>query len=196
MCSVQSSPKESHLTCAKNILKYVKGTIEFGLWYTNDSSCEVIGYSDADWGGSTDDFRSTSGGCYYLGQNLVGWSSKKQTSVTLSTAESEYVAAGACCAQLIWIKQMLSNYGIIQSKVHLYCDNESAICIAKNPGQHSRTKHINIRHHFIRELVESKELVIVHISTDNQLADLFTKPLDKPRFERLRHMIGMTVIDN
>ena len=117
--------------------------------------------------------------------------SKKQNSISLSTAEAEYIAAGSCCAQLIWMKQMLMDYGIQQEKFPILCDNKSAINIAKNHVQHSRTKHIDIRYHFIRELVESGEVCLIYVETENQHADILTKGLDSNRFEKLRRDLGL-----
>jgi hypothetical protein len=124
------------------------------------------------------DRKSTSGTCEFLGRSLVSWSSKKQTSVALSTAEAKYVAAGQCCAQLLWIRQTLRDFGYNLSKVPLLCDNESAIHMADNPVEHSRTKHIDIRHHFLRDHQQKGDIEVFHVSTENQLADIFTKPLD------------------
>ncbi|CAA7042069.1 unnamed protein product [Microthlaspi erraticum] len=110
--------------------------------------------------GCADDRKSTSGGCFFLGNNLIAWLSKKQNSVSLSTAEAEYIALGSCCTQLIWMRQMSADYGMESGPFLVYCDNKSAIDISKNPVQHSRTKHIDIRHHFVRELVEEKQGLI------------------------------------
>jgi glutamate formiminotransferase len=115
----------------------------------------------------------------------VSWSSKKQTSVALSTAEAEYVAAGQCCMQLLWMRQTLRDFGYNLSKVSLLCDNESAIRLADNPVKHSLTKHIDIWHHFLRDHQQMGDIDVCHISTKNQLADIFTKPLDEKRFCRL-----------
>ncbi|VVA41345.1 PREDICTED: Copia, partial [Prunus dulcis] len=104
----------SHLLVVKRILRYVSGTTTFGVYYSFDSNVELAGYSDADWAGSIDDRKSTTGGCFYIGNNLVSWFSKKQNCVSLSTAEAEYIAAGSCCTQLLWMKQMLNDYGIHQ----------------------------------------------------------------------------------
>ena len=125
----------------------------------------------------------------------MSWHSKKQSSISLSTAEAEYISAGSCCTQLIWMKQMLKDYMIDQGSMVVYCDNTSAIDISKNPVQHSRTKHIDIRHHFIRELVEEGVVTLVHISTERQLADIFTKPLDFLRFSYLRSALGLCSIN-
>ncbi|KAM2279879.1 hypothetical protein ACFX1S_040660 [Malus domestica] len=187
----QANPKESHLEVVKRIIRYVSGIADFGLHYSFETNSEIVGFSDADWVGNADDRKSTSGGCFYVVNNLVAWHSKKQNCVSLSTAEAEYIAAGSCCTQLLWMKQMLSDYGIHQNAFSIFCDNTSAINISKNPVQHSRTKHIDIRHHFIRVLVEEKVLVLEYVATAHQLADLFTKPLDTHRFETLRKALGI-----
>ena len=111
---------------------------------------------------------------------------KEADCVSFSTAESEYIAAGSCCAQLLWMKQTLKDYGIHLKQVPLYCDNESAIKIANNPVHHSKTKHIEIRHHFLRDHVVKEDIDIIHVNTEEQLADIFTKPLDEKRFCKLR----------
>jgi hypothetical protein len=145
MCArFQASPREIHLKAAKRILRYLKYTPNISLWYPKGAQLELIGYSDSDYAGCKVDRKSTSGCCQFLGRSLVSWSSKKQNSVALSTAEAEYISAGNCCAQLLWIKQTLLDYGIIFKNVPLICDNESAVKLATNPVQHSRTKHINI----------------------------------------------------
>ncbi|XP_065633560.1 secreted RxLR effector protein 161-like [Quercus suber] len=148
--------KESYLTAVKRIIHYINGTNE----------C-LTGYSDADWAGCIDDRKSTSGGCFYLGNNLVSWMSKKQNSVSLSTAETEYIAAGSCCAQLLWMRKLQHDYGITQDTMCVFCDNTSAINLLKNPVQHSKSKHIEIWYHFIRNLVEDKIVCLEFINTDN-----------------------------
>ena len=114
------------------------------------------------------------------------WSLKKQNCVSLSTAESEYIATGSCCAQLLRMKRTLKDYGIHLKQVPLYCDNESAIKIANNPVQHSKTKHIEICHHFLKDHVVKEDIDIIHVNIEEQLADIFTKPLDEKRFCKLR----------
>nr|GFB09205.1 uncharacterized mitochondrial protein AtMg00810-like [Tanacetum cinerariifolium] len=125
-----------------------------GLWYTKDSGFERIGFSDADYVRCKDTFKSTSSGAQFLGEKLVSWSSKKQDCTALSTAEAEYVSLSACCAQVLWMQTQLTDYGFHFHKIPIYCDSKSAIAISCNPIQHSRTKHITIRYHFIKELVE------------------------------------------
>jgi len=187
----QAAPKESHYVAVKRIFRYLAHTPNFGLWYPKGASFDLMGYSDSDWAGDRVDRKSTSGGCQFLGRSLVSWSSKKQNCVSLSTTEAEYVAAASCCAQLLWMRQTLKDYGVICDKVPLFCDNESAIAISYNPVQHSKTKHIEIRHHFIRDHVKRGEIDIIHLSTQEQLADIFTKPLDEARFRELRHELNI-----
>jgi hypothetical protein len=121
----------------------------------------------------------------------VSWSSKKQNSISLSTAEAEYIAAASCCTQLLWMRQTLKDYGVSLGPVSLLCDNESAIKIAHNPVKHSRSKHIDIRHHFLRDHVARGSIAISHVSTTHQLVDIFTKPLDEARFVELRRELGI-----
>ena len=133
----QTNPNESHLAAVKRIIRYVSGTMDYGIWFSFDTNSSLVGFSDADWAGNADDRKSTFGGCFCLGNNLVSWFSKKQKFISLSTAEAEYIAAGSCCTQLLWMKQMLEDYGISQEGLTVFCDNTSAINISKNPVQHS-----------------------------------------------------------
>jgi hypothetical protein len=121
----------------------------------------------------------------------VSWASKKQNSVALTTAKAEYIAAGHCCAQLLWMRQTLRDYGYKLTKVPLLCDNENAIRMADNPVEHSRTKHIAIRYHFLRDHQQREDIEIAYINTKEQLADIFTKPLDKKTFPKLRHELNI-----
>ena len=140
------------------------------------------------------DRKSTSGGCFYFGNNLVSWMSKKQNSVSLSTAKVEYIAAGSCCTQLLWMKKLVHDYGISQDTTCVFCDNTNAINLSKNSVQHSKSKHIEMRYHFIWDLVEDKVVYLKFIHIDNQKADIFTNPLDGPRFESLHKTIGIGTI--
>ena len=153
-----------------------------------------MGYTDSDWAGCSDDRRSTTGGCFYLGNNLVSWYSKKQNIVALSTAEAEYIVAASCYAQMLWMRQMLDDYGIHQESFRIFCDNQSAIDLSKNPVHHGRSKHIDIRYHFIRDLIENNFCSLDYVSTTEQLADIFTKALDGERFETLRRSLQMCKI--
>jgi len=187
----QADPREPHLIAVKRIFRYLKGTTSLGLWYPRESDFSLIGYSDADFAGCKIDRKSTSGSCQFLGGRLVSWYSKKQKSISTSTAESEYIAAGSCCAQILWMKNQLLDYGLSFSKIPIYCDNQSAIAMTGNPVQHSLTKHISIRYHFIREHVEEGTIELHFVPTEQQLADIFTKPLSEATFTRLVNELGM-----
>jgi hypothetical protein len=190
MCaSFQAEPKEGHLRAVKRIMRYLVYTPKFGLWYPKGSTFDLIGYSDADWAGCKIDRKSTFGTCRFLGRSLVSWASKKQNSVALSTAEAEYIIVGHCCAQLLWMRQTLRDYGYKLSK--FLCDNESAIRMADNPVEHSRTKHIDIRYHFLRDHQQRGDTEIAYVSTKEQLADIFTKPLDEKTFSKLRNELNI-----
>ncbi|KAG7540627.1 hypothetical protein ISN45_Aa07g008040 [Arabidopsis thaliana x Arabidopsis arenosa] len=186
----QACPRVSHLNVVKRIIKYVKGTVEYRLSYTKHTNHNLAGFCDADWSGCLDGRQSTSGGCFFLGNNLIAFHSKKQNCVYLSSTQAEYIAMGSCCTQLPWMKQMLADYGMTSEILLIHCDNTGAIDITKNPVHHIRTKHIGIRHHFIRELVEGKLVEILYIDTEKQLADIFTKPLDLSTFTNLQKSLG------
>jgi len=160
----QSCPKESHLKAAKRILKYLKGTISMGLWYPSHSPIHLVGYFDFDFAGCKLDRKNTSGTCHLFGSMLISWHNKKQACVALSIAEAEYIAEGSCCAQILWIKQQLEDFGLKISKVPLLCDNTRAINLTKNQVQHSRTKHIEIRQHFIRDHINNGDCEIQFVS--------------------------------
>ena len=129
--------------------------------------------------------------CHFLGHSLVSWHSKKQNSLALSTTEAEYIAAGLCCVQILWMKQTLSNFNVIFEHVPIKCDNTSAINISKNPVQHSRTKHIETRHHFLRDHAQKGDITLEFVSTKDQLADIFTKPLSEEQFVDIRRQLGV-----
>jgi hypothetical protein len=142
------------------------------------------------------DRKSTLGTCQLLGRSLVSWSSKKQNSVASSTAEAEYVFVGSCCAQLLWMKQTILDYGVKFDCIPLLCDNESVMKIATNLVQHKRTKHSDIHHHFLRDHVSKCDIVMEGVKTDDQLTDIFTKPLDETRFCKLRSEVNIIDLSN
>jgi hypothetical protein len=192
MCArFQANPKEVHLRAVKRIMRYLVYTPKFGLWYPKGSTFDLIRYSDADYARCKIDRESTSGTYQFLGRSLVSWALKKQNSVALSTTEAEYIDAGHYCVQLLWMRQTLRDYGYKLSKVPLLCDNESAICMADNPVEHSHTKHIDIRYHFLRYHQQKGDIEIAYVSTHNQLADIFTKPLDEKTFSKIRNELNV-----
>jgi hypothetical protein len=183
MCArFQAAPKECHSRDVKRTMRYLVLTPYLDLSYPKGDHFELIGYSDADYADCKVDRKSTSRTCQFLGRSLVCWSSKKPNYVALSTAEVGSVATESCCAQLLWMRETLKNYGYTLNHVPLLCDNESAIKIAYNPCEHSRNKHIDIRHHFLRDHAIKGDRVIFHVRINEQLIDLFTKPLDERRF--------------
>ncbi|GJV26601.1 putative ribonuclease H-like domain-containing protein [Tanacetum coccineum] len=187
----QVTPKTSHLSAVKRIFRYLKGKPKLGLWYPRESSFDLESYSDSDYAGANLDRKSTTGGCQFLGRRLITWQCKKQTIVATSTTEAEYVAAASCCGQVLWIQNQMLDYGFNFMNTKIYIDNESTICIVKNPVYHSKTKHIAIRHHFIRDAYEKKLIQVLKIHTNDNVADLLTKAFDVSRFQFLVVSIGM-----
>nr|GFC21489.1 copia protein [Tanacetum cinerariifolium] len=185
----EAKPTEKHLKEVKRIFRYLRETVNTGLWYTKDSGFELTGFSDADYAGCKDTFKSTSGGAQFLGEKLVSWSSKNKDCTPLSTAEAEYVSLSACCAQVLWMQTQLTDYGFHFNKILIYCDSKSAIAISCNPVQHSRTKHIVVRYHFIKEHVQKGTIELYFFKTDYQLADIFTKALPADRFNYLVRLL-------
>eukprot|EP00253_Pinus_taeda_P018048 PITA_18048 len=182
-------PKETHGQATKRILRYVKGTKRLGILYTISECSNLVGYTDSYWAGSADDWKSTSGYVFHMGSGAISWASKKQPIVELSTAEAEYVASTAAACQEVWMRRMLRSLGQEHAKATtIFCDNSSAIALSKNSMFHKRTKHIDTKFHYIRELVNNGEIVLEHCSTQEQeqVADILTKPLDHKRFEFLR----------
>ncbi|GJR10169.1 retrovirus-related pol polyprotein from transposon TNT 1-94 [Tanacetum coccineum] len=167
------------------------GTVHRGLWYPKDSSIALTAFADADHAGCQDTRRSTSGSMQLLGDRLVSWSSKRQKSVAISSTEAEYIALSGYCAQILWMRSQLTDYGFGFNKIPMYCDNKSAIALCCNNVQHSRSKHIDIRFHFIKEHVENGVIELYFVNTEYQLADIFTKALGRNRIEFLINKLGM-----
>nr|GFB10104.1 ribonuclease H-like domain-containing protein [Tanacetum cinerariifolium] len=188
----QAQPTEKHLTVVKRIFWYLKDTIYMGLWYPKDIGFELTAFSDSDHAGCLDSRKSTSGGIQFLGgDKLVSWSSKKQDCTSMSSAKDEYVSLSACCAQVLWMRTQLTDYGFHFDKMPMYCDSKAAIAISCNPVQHSRTKHIDVRYHFIKEKVKKGIVELFFVGTEYQIADLFTKALPVERFKYLVRQLGM-----
>ncbi|KAK9669245.1 hypothetical protein RND81_13G119000 [Saponaria officinalis] len=187
-----SEPSKAHFITAKRILRYVKGTKSYGIMYETEEDSNLTGFTDSDWAGSIDDRKSTSGYVFQLGSKAISWSSKKQATVALSSAEAEYVAATSAACEAIWLRRILSDLqqDPTDSTTILF-DNMSAIAMTKNQVFHSSSKHIEIRHHFIRELVESQEIKIQFCKTGEQLTDIFTKALPPEKFIEFRQQLGV-----
>ncbi|GJR28958.1 putative ribonuclease H-like domain-containing protein [Tanacetum coccineum] len=177
----QVTPKTSHFNAVKRIFRYLKGQPKLGLWYPRDSPFDLEAFFDSDYAGASLDRKSTIGGCQFLGKRLISWQCKKQTIVANSTTEAEYVAAANCCGQVLWIQNQMLDYGFNFMNTKIYIDNESTICIMKNPVFHSKTKHIEIRHHFVRDSYKKKLIQVIKIYIDQNVADLLTKAFDVSR---------------
>ncbi|GJY57626.1 hypothetical protein Tco_0456741 [Tanacetum coccineum] len=191
----QVQPKVSHLNAVKRIFRYLKGQPKLGLWYPKDSPLILEAFLDSDYAGACLDRKSTTGGYQFLGSRLISWQCKKLTVVVNSTTEAEYIAVSHCCGQVLWIQNQMLDYGFnfMQTKIHV--DNESAIGVIKNPIYHSKTKHIEIRHHFIRDSYEKRLIEMVKIHTDRNVVDLLTKAFDVSRFNFLVARIGNRGLD-
>ncbi|GKC06951.1 hypothetical protein Tco_0998561 [Tanacetum coccineum] len=187
----QVTPKVSHLHAVKRIFRYLKGQPKLGLWYPKDTPFDLEAYSDSDYAGASLDRKSTTGGCQFLRSRLILWQCKKQTIVANSTTEAEYVAAASCCGQVLWIQNQMLNYGYNFMNTKIFIEFESTICIVKNPVFHSKTKHIEIRHHFIRDSNEKKLIQMTKIHIYQNVADLLTKAFDVGRFQYLIASIRM-----
>ncbi|GJW87307.1 putative ribonuclease H-like domain-containing protein [Tanacetum coccineum] len=174
-----------YLTALRPDIIYLKGQPKLGLWYPKDSPFDLEAYTDSDYAGASLDRKSTTGGCQFLGRRLISWQCKKQTIVANSTTEAEYVAASSCCGQVLWIQNQMLDYGYNFMNTKIFIDNESTICIVKNPVFHSKTKHIEIRHHFIRDSYEKRLIQVIKIHMDHNVADLLTKAFDVSRFQYL-----------
>ncbi|GJW95476.1 putative ribonuclease H-like domain-containing protein, partial [Tanacetum coccineum] len=174
----QVNPKVSHFHAVKRIFRYLKGQPKLGLWYPKNLPFDLVAYTDSDYARASLDRKFTIGGCQFLRCRLISWQCKKQTVVANSTTEDEYVDASSCCGQVLWIQNELLDYGYNFMHTKIYIDNESTICIVKNPVFHLKTKHIEIRHHFIRDSNEKKLIQMISIHTDKNVADLLTKAFD------------------
>ncbi|GJW45186.1 hypothetical protein Tco_0073985 [Tanacetum coccineum] len=174
----QVTPKTSHLHAVNMIFRYLKGQPKLGLWYPKESVFDLEAYSDSDYARANLDRKSTTGGCQFLDRRLISWQCKKQTFVATSTTEAEYVTTANYCGQVLWIQNQMLEYGFNFMNTNIYIDNESIICIVKNPMFYSKTKHIEIRHHFIRDAYEKKLIQVLKIHTDDNVADLLTKAFD------------------
>jgi len=183
---------EVHLRAAKRILRYVKGTLDYGVKFEKCTNFKLCGFSDSDWAGSYDDMKSTSGYCFNLGSGVFSWCTKKQEIVAQSTVEAEFIAATAAVNQVLWLKKILYDLHFQQkNKIEVFVDNQAAIAIANNPVCHGKTKHFNIKLYFWREMQQNGEVNLVYCKSEDQLADMFTKPLPVSKFELLRKRIGV-----
>ena len=178
-----SKPTKPHWVAVKRIFRYLRGTIQLGLLYSKEAETEALtGYTDADWGGDCNDYKSTTGYLFQIGGTAVTWKSKKQSCVALSTAEAEYMALSSAAQEAVWMRELISDLrNPPATSTEILEDNQSAISMAKNPQFHGRTKHINIKYHFIREQIANGTICLKYCPTEDMLADLLTKGIYRSR---------------
>lgn len=192
-----NNPTEDHMEAVYRILRYLKMTLGQGLFFKKTTNREVTIFTDSDWAGSVTDRRSTSGYCTYVWGNLVTWRSKKQSVVSRSSAEAEFRALSHGICEGIWLKRVLNELGIqIAESIKTFCDNQSAISIAKNPVHHDRTKHVEIDRHFVKEKIETGVISLINIETSQQVADILTKAVPRKIFDELKSKLGLLNIYN
>jgi hypothetical protein len=186
------TPHESHWKEAKRILRYVRGTIQFKIHYSSGGTPLLVGFTDSDWADDPDDQKSTAGYVFSLGSGPVTWACKKQQAIALSSVEAEYRATVNASQEALWLRQILSEFGFQQQHLtNLWCDNQSAIKLAKDPVQHQRNKHIELHMHFIRKLIHDQVIEVLFFPIEDQVADIFTKSLTEAKFSKLRSMLGV-----
>ena len=190
-----SNPSSEHWKSVKRILRYIKGTLDWGILFdgTKETEIRLSGFVDADWGSDPNGRKSRSGYIFTLCGGIISWLSKKQATVALSSTEAEYVAASIATQEAVWLRALLADLKFIQdAPTVIEEDNQGAIALSKNPKFLGRTKHVDIRYHFIRDKVESKEILLKYCPTNNMVADVLTKALSKNSFERFRTMLCMS----
>ncbi|PKU80093.1 Retrovirus-related Pol polyprotein from transposon TNT 1-94 [Dendrobium catenatum] len=182
-------PRNCDFNTLKRLLRYIQGTISFGLPITH-GELQLRTYTDADWAADTTDRKSTTGSCTFLGPNLLTWTVKKQTTVAKSSTEAEYRALSSATSDVLWLRRLAAEFNIPQSApTTIFCDNTSAIALSNNPVFHARTKHIEIDYHFISGHIQNGDIHIAHISSTDQIADILTKSLPLKQFQTLRHKL-------
>jgi hypothetical protein len=185
-------PRRVHLVTEKHMMRYLKGTMDYGLSYDGDHDFTLIGYTDADWAGIIADRKNTSRCCFSMRSAMISWQSRKQSNISLSIAEAKYIDACFASCEAIWLQKLLiSLFDLEMRETAILCDNQSCIKMTENPVFHDRSKHIEIIYHFIRDMVQRGALKLQYISTDEQVVDVMTKPLSRVKFEHFRDKLGI-----
>jgi hypothetical protein len=185
-------PRRVHWIALKHVLRYLRGTVEYGLLYDSNGAVRLESFTDVDWAGCVEDRKRTSGCCFSIGSGIISWFSRKQRSVTLSSAEAEYMAASLAACDALWLRKLL--LGLFRQELEaivIHCDNQSCIKLYENSVFHDHSKHTDIRYHFIKDCVQRGALRLDYIHTDEQMADIFTKALSKQKFEKFRDQMGL-----
>ncbi|XP_048231277.1 secreted RxLR effector protein 161-like [Ricinus communis] len=187
-----SNSTEMHMLAIKRCLRYLKGTVDYGILYKRGGTEELVGFIDSDYAGDLEGRKSTSGYVFFMNKSAVAWLSKKQPIVTLSTTEAEFIVAASCACQAVWMRRILKEIGYSQQGgTMIMCDNSSTIKLSKDPVMHSRSKHIDVRYFFLRDLNEDGVIKLVYCGTNNQIADVLTKPLKLGAFQSFREQLGV-----
>ena len=190
-----AKPMEIHLQAAKRAFRYLKGTVNYGIHYKKGGDGELLAFTNSDYAGDMEDRKSTFGYVFLMSSSVVSWCSKKQPIVTLSTTKAEFVAATICACQGVWMKRILKELGYSDGGcTTVMCDNSSTIKLSKNPVMHGRSKHIDVRFHFLRNLTKEGTIELVHCGSQDQVADIMTKPLKLEDFQKLRKLLGVCEI--
>jgi hypothetical protein len=187
-----SEPRHRHLIASKHILRYLRGSIAYGLRYTSSGGVLLHGYADLDWVGSSVDQKSTFGYCFILGSTMISWSRKKQGSIAQSTVEAEYIEASNASREVVWLRKPLS--GLFQERLEtivVHCDNQSCLKLTDNPVFHDKSKNIEMKYHFIRDMVQRHTVKLQSIRIDEKIADILTKPLSLGKFVYFQDKLGM-----
>lgn len=187
-----SDPSQEHMGAAKRVLQYVKGTLNHGLTFESARGSSLVGYSDADWAGDPVTRRSRSGYVFQFAGGTISWSSKKQSVTAKSSTEAEYMALSHAASETVWLRRFLKQFECVDDNpTVVYADNLGAMALSKNPLYHSRTKHIDVQHHYIRECVENGLISLEHVSTGEMVADVLTKGLARPKFRYFSGKLGV-----
>ncbi|XP_071742675.1 uncharacterized mitochondrial protein AtMg00810-like [Rutidosis leptorrhynchoides] len=192
VCLHMHNPHDTHMAALKQIIRYIQGTIDYGIHMHKTNTTSLISYTDADWAGCPDTRRSTSGYCVYLGDNLISWSSKRQPTISRSSTEAEYRGVANVVSESCWLRNLLLElHHPLNKATIVYCDNVSTIYLASNPIQHQRTKHIELDIHFVREKIARGQFRILHVPSRYQIADIFTKGLPRLLFDDFRSSLNV-----
>jgi hypothetical protein len=185
-------PRRVHIVAAKHVMRYLKGTLDYGLCYTRDHDFRLHGYTDSDWAGSVSDRKSTLGCCFSLGSAMTSWQSRKQSNISLSTEEAEYIATCSSSCEAIWLRKLLTGlFDLEMEAIVILCDNQSFIKMMENTLFHDKLKHIEIRYHYIRDMVQRRAIKLQYVGTDEHVADVLTKPMSRVKFEYFRDKLGV-----
>jgi hypothetical protein len=193
-----SKPGKEHWTTVKRVFRYLRGTASYGLCYEGrtglDRVVDIHGFVDADWDIDLDRRRSTSGYVFNLFGGEISWMRKRQVVVALSTTESEYMVATHASKEAIWLQRLCSGIGLVQEAVRIECDSQSAIFLVKNPAYHSKTKHIDVQYHFVRDMIEEKKVSLMKVDTLKNVADSLTKSMSTEKFSWCRGSMGIAAL--